>query len=58
MEQHTLQEVGIRDAVHTWFAPHHGKAAADAHAGVLKEQERAKFLRKVNPRYTTHTART
>ncbi len=44
MEQHALQEVGIHDADHTWFAPHHGKASADAHAGVLKAQERRQIL--------------
>ncbi len=48
MEQHALQAVGIHDAVHTWFAPHHGKGAADAHAGVLKQQQRRTILAQGN----------
>ncbi len=44
MEQHSLKEIGICDAVRSWFAPNHGKGAADAHAGVLKEQQRREML--------------
>jgi hypothetical protein len=50
-EQQLLQEHNIK--VHRlWFASNHGKALADAHAGVLKGQvkhwriQNGKFLRK------------
>jgi len=43
LERQAAADNGVSEYVRSWFAPHHGHGAADAHAGVLKRALRQKI---------------